>query len=503
MPDRDRDLRDERSLRLELEARLASEVERTATWRKRAEDRSERIARLEGELAKARRPLSRLRALVSPVTPAPVATPPIGAERHDPCRALLPVVKVVAAVGTANQPIADEATTVEPTPANVAAADLVLLDRAGWDGLTSDTRRIITESASLPAPVPFVYLPTGPQDSPPSDLPGVRVVQVAPTFPAVWGRPDRRLPPLVVDREAILEPTAELVSAASRGRPVIIARPDATVVGGDADPARASAAARRWAARLHAPWVRLSLILDVAGVPTRPALPTLAAILVSNRADRVAGALTALAHQTRRPDEVVVGLHGIAPEGIEDACEAMPFPVRLERFSGDITLGEALNRSISRTGAMLISKVDDDDHYGPGFYEDAVHDLALSTAGVVGKAAMFMYRGDNDTMVLRRIDQDDTVIGGTMPGGSLVMHRRVWDRVGFPHRPRFVDALLLDGARRMGEVTVSGNRFEFCLVRHGVEHTFAASADRFTAGAETVMTGYAPEIVEVPDLLGP
>jgi hypothetical protein len=496
MPDHDQDLRDERALRLELEARLAAEVERTHTWRRRAEERAERITRLHDDLKAARRPARRVINLLRPAPPvahsAPDA-PDAGADHPRPVRGTLPVIKVVAALGAGNRPIAAEATPVEPNPADLAGADLVMVDRPGWAALTTDARRVIVEAAQLSSPVPLVYLAGDAVDRPPIELPGAVTVPTLPTFPVEWGRPDRHLPPLVVTGQRLRQPDPELVLAGARGRPIM-------VEGSGLDPAQASVAARRWAARLHAPWIRLAAILEQADVAARSPLPSLAAILVSNRPDRVAGALMALTRQSRPPDEVIVGLHGIDSDGIHSVVDAVPFPVRVMSFPADMTLGETLNRAIAESSSTLISKIDDDDHYGPGFFEDSTHELVMSGAGVVGKAAMFMYRGDNDTMIVRRTDQDDIIISGIMPGGSLVMQRRVWDQVGFPHRPRFVDALLLDGARRMGEVVVAGNRYEFCLVRHGDGHTFTASSDRFTAGSSQVAPGFDPTLVEVPDL---
>jgi hypothetical protein len=488
--DRDQDLRDERALRLELEQRLLGEVERTALWRRRAEERAERIKRLEAERGRRRRKPRRVKNPERPLQhPAgSLEDAADGTRGHGPSYA---VVKAVMAVGTRWLPLSAEVTALDPTPANLAVADLAIVDRDGWSSLSDSGRRTLAEASRADATSPLVFLASESNESAPAELRGALALALNPTFTVTWGWPDRSLPPMEIAPTDLEAPSPEVVVAASRGR---------AFGPGLLDGERASVAAHRWAHRYHAPWVRMAQILAAAGVRARPPLPSIGAILVSNRPANVVPQLDRLFSQTRRPDEVVVGLHGIKVPHLDECRSRSPVPVHVVELDPALTLGAALNVCVARSGASVLAKIDDDDHYGPAFLEDAIHELVTSGAGIAGKAAMFMHRADTDTTLLRRAGQEHVVVTGTMPGGSLVMHRRVWDAVGFPHRPRFVDAFLLDAARRIGERAVSGHPFEFCLMRHGSSHTFAASNERYAAGAIEIGAGFEAAWVEVPDL---
>jgi hypothetical protein len=363
-------------------------------------------------------------------------------------------------------------------------ADLVLVDAAGWAALAAD-RRVRLEDYLTGSGAPPLAIWEGAGDGLPAGL--RQAAAVIADLPPVTEPPDGR--PGLGEHSAEEGNRIEVIRAAMRGRP------PAGVGSAPDDRNRASVAARRWAVRNHAPWARMAEILVTAGVDHRSPWPTVGAVLVTNRPDRVGAAVRSIGRQSYPDVDLVVVLHGIdvAPSELEGAATVVHAP---ETWS----LGRCLNAGVERTGASVIAKIDDDDHYGPHHLEDSVHTLLTSDAGVVGKAAMYVYVADEDRTVIRRAGDEERYVGGTMPGGSLVFHRRVWDETPFPHRPRFVDAVFLDAARGNGERTRAGHRFEFCLVRHGAAHTYQASTDMFLAGAETAWEGHHPERVEVADL---
>lgn len=489
-----RDLSDERTLRLGLEKRLADEVDKARVWRERAEERSGRIRLLEQRLADLDRTPPVLRwakVLLAPNrhTPSPaLELPP--APAHRPSLATVSVASVVGHPGLV--PVVAEATGADPIDDSrvLAGADLLLVDGPGWRALTDERRRALTRMLETPGRPPFVFWNDG------STLPDIAeratmVVTLVPDaagsllLPGSYSPSPPTFPGPVVD-PSLETPHPDVIAAAASG----------ATLGGPPDPAAAHRALR-WAFRHHRPSRRLHELLAMAGVPHPDPSPTVVAVLVSNRPDLVAQALARLGSQTWRPLEVVVGLHGIADPGLSPP--ASDIDMRVVSYPTDVSLGECLNRAIDASTADVIAKIDDDDHYGPAYLEDALRDLDASGCPIVGKASVYAYLAGEDVTVVRRPGIEHKVIDGTLGGNTMVFERGLWERLPFPHRPRFVDTIFMKAARRLGHTIYSGSRFEFCAIRHGSGHTFAGSDDLMGAGAEAAWRGLAPDRAFVPD----
>lgn len=260
-------------------------------------------------------------------------------------------------------------------------------------------------------------------------------------------------------------------------------------------------ATRRWAYREHSPWIRAAQLLGFARIAAPSPIPAIAAIVVSHRPADVPTAVEAMLRQTHRPIEIVIGLHGAQPTPeIEDVASRADVPVDVLTLDESHTLGECLNLAASHTSAPLLAKIDDDDHYGPGYLEDSFHSLAYSKAEIVGKGAHFAYISNRDTTVLRRPGQEEIFLDGSPNGATLVFKRGLWEEAGFPHRPRHVDTGFLRAARSLGARVYAGNRWEFCYVRNPEGHTWDAEDEVFLAGSEPAWSGFQPGRVEVPDV---
>ena len=82
----------------------------------------------------------------------------------------------------------------------------------------------------------------------------------------------------------------------------------------------------------------------------------------------------------------------------------------------------------------------------------------------------------------------------------MLLQRHVWERVGFPHRPRQVDVLFTRAARRNGSQVYAGSPWEFCYVRSATAHTWTAAPETFLAGATELWSGFRPDRMVAPDL---
>ncbi len=499
-----RDLNDERSLRLALEERLAKEVDRTRVWRDRAEERMARIRELETRLERRRRlprPLAWAKDVFSrrPVETTGQGSPSVSATRPGPRPRLASVTIAAVSSHPAVRTVLEEATVLDPAKdrAAVARSDLIVIDTPGWQRLRGDARRTLLDEMALPEAPPLVVWTDGTDDDLPRSATTVSLVAGG-EVPFLAGSYPRRPPapdpdPAGAHPADLTTPGPDLIAAAAAGQPLL--DDDAMSEG---PPGAAGHRSLRWAYRHHRPELRLSQLLTLAGVAHPDPTPTVAAVLVSNRPGLAADAVAALGRQTWRPLEVVVGLHGFDDPGLVPPAQDVGLTVL--SFDESTTLGECLNRAISATTADVIAKIDDDDHYGPAYLEDALRDLDSSPASMVGKASVYAYLADRDLTILRRPGTEHRMIDGTVGGNTLVMARAVWEEVAFPHRPRFVDTIFITAARGLGFQLYSGARFEFCAVRHGSGHTYAGSDTLLAAGSEEAWPGLDPARSFVADL---
>jgi hypothetical protein len=235
---------------------------------------------------------------------------------------------------------------------------------------------------------------------------------------------------------------------------------------------------RRAALRHHASALRLR---ETAAErhPSASRLPGVSAILVSRRPDRALAAAAALAGQTYPELELVVGVHGheLTSEQVK-LLENLPVPVRLATFAAATGFGEALAETTRLASGSLLTKVDDDDHYGPEHIWDLVLARLHSGAAVVGKGAEFVYLEPFDTTVRRRMGGElytDVVAGGTM-----MISRGDLDEVG-GWRPvaRSVDRALLDRVLAAGGLVYRTHGFGFLYTRHDEGHTWDPGVEYF------------------------
>ncbi|MDJ0498482.1 MAG: hypothetical protein QNJ89_11670 [Acidimicrobiia bacterium] len=530
-------LRDERALRMRAESRAAEQAEKASIWRTRAEERADRIQRL---LAEPKRRRGRRARSDQPVRAA--AEPPITAEKPRRSSRLAGVM-VAAAAGDPHGSLLAPFAAERGVDAleSLAEADLVVVDGpnlrrleasdatsfAEWLGLQGRQPLVLFADATTDADSAWVAqadLVVG-EDIGRFNAIGIPTMPLVPSFDPSVDNPIGRAPsPLdpaatsdfrdgtgvlhsadgtIVGIEAadLSQPPEWLVAAAARGVPISGAN-----LGNDSplELSRASTAARRWAYRHHTTTKRAAEIARRAGLDIRNPQPHATAVLVSMRPDQAATALDMVRHQTYRPLSVVVGLHGANPtpeftKSVDRIGDVLPtvvleFP---ERFS----LGECLNRAIDASSGEILTKIDDDDFYGPAHIEDGVQAIEYSGAGIVGKGAQFTYVEAEDRTVLRRQREQETFLGGSPTGATMLIQRHIWEQVGFPHRPRQVDVLFTRAARHNGSQVYAASPWEFCYVRTASSHTWTTAPETFLAGTDAMWNGFSPERTVVPDLV--
>jgi hypothetical protein len=203
--------------------------------------------------------------------------------------------------------------------------------------------------------------------------------------------------------------------------------------------------------------------------------PAVSALLVTKRPQLVATAVAALAAQTYPNLEIVVGMHGEQPPPDLDASGR---PLRVVPVPASRCLGEALAEAAGAASGELVTKVDDDDHYGPEHVWDLVLARHYTGATVVGKGSEFVYLEPKDLTVRRRMGAE--FFTDTVAGGTIALARDDLASVGgWPPVPRWVDRALLDRVLAAGGRVYRTHPLGFVYTRHGDGHTWDADLEYF------------------------
>ena len=243
------------------------------------------------------------------------------------------------------------------------------------------------------------------------------------------------------------------------------------------------------------------LAFDVAAVRQRrqvlrtrldaaPTTPTVSILLATRRPrllDAVAGMIRA---QTYRDVEVVVAIHG-GGTGALPAPDLGDLPVRVITAPGDRSLGHALRLAADAASGELLTKMDDDDHYGPDHLLDLLIAREVSGAPVVGKSSTVVHVEALDTTVRRVIGVPETPVHRVAGGTILVGADELRSLGGWADVSRAVDSALMAAATDADAMIYRPHDIGYLYVRHAsVEcHTWATDAGHFLTGTREQWLG--------------
>lgn len=281
-----------------------------------------------------------------------------------------------------------------------------------------------------------------------------------------------------------------MLSAAAAGVPFSDAPPDA----GNIALEKKSASRRRAAFAWHAPWVIASQLLDRMGFAHRGALPPLTGVLISNRPRSVVSAIEQFSKQSYGELSLVVGCHGFSSEVVAESVEEVSdrIPVTVLEFGSRYTLGRCLNEAIASSTGAVIAKIDDDDHYGPGYLEDSVQAMLYSGSALVGKMDGFVYLESEDTTYRRRATESELYVHGFVLGPTMVFKRSLWEAVSFSDRSVGEDTAFQTGAANLGVELYAASRWEFVYRRSLRGNTWSTDDKSFTLGSTIAWAGDEP-----------
>ncbi|GAA3136923.1 glycosyltransferase [Streptosporangium carneum] len=207
---------------------------------------------------------------------------------------------------------------------------------------------------------------------------------------------------------------------------------------------------RRCALALHGVAGRWRGLAAAGGV--RPRAPrTVSVLLCTRRPDMVAFALEQAGRQRGPEVEVLLTLHGFPADhpDVASAVSAYKGTITVIEADSRLVFGDALNQAAERARGAYLTKMDDDDWYGPEHLSDLLLAHHYSSADLVGSAPEFVYL-ERIGVTVRRVLTTETYTG-VVAGGTMLMSRAAFDDVGgFRPIPRTVDGQLLQSVSAAG-----------------------------------------------------
>ncbi|MEV7228864.1 glycosyltransferase [Polymorphospora sp. NPDC051019] len=239
---------------------------------------------------------------------------------------------------------------------------------------------------------------------------------------------------------------------------------------------------RRAALRQHATPFALPKIVS-ATFPALPALPSVSALLVTKRLEHLPTVIAALEAQTYPNLEIVLCTHGIElPAEYKARLARSHRPIETLAVPAEHGFGEAIGAATAHARGSLVTKIDDDDTYGPEHVWDLVLARHYSGATMVGKGAEFVHLETLDMTVRREAGQVEA-FAAVVAGGTMLISRGDLEQVGgWRPVPRSIDRGLIDRVRRAGGLVYRTHPLGYVYHRRSGGHTWDPGLEYFLRG---------------------
>lgn len=189
--------------------------------------------------------------------------------------------------------------------------------------------------------------------------------------------------------------------------------------------------------------------------------------------------------------ELILSTHGFSPDPavLEQLAEKYGVQTLIHLMQPTtMTLGACLNECVKLASGTYITKMDDDDFYGPFYLLDLVHALMFSGADIVGKQAHYMHLAGRDATIIRFAEKEHRFTNAVM-GPTITARREVFLEVPFGDLSKGEDTAFLQAASECGKSIYSTDRFNYCQYRGAADHTWKVSDDKLLSTGDLVFFG--------------
>ncbi|MFL6173272.1 MAG: glycosyltransferase [Marmoricola sp.] len=213
---------------------------------------------------------------------------------------------------------------------------------------------------------------------------------------------------------------------------------------------------------------RARVLLGAAGRPEpEPVVPTVSAVVPTNRAHELDNVFANIGRQNHRAVELVLVLHGLELDEADLRARARDLGVQelqVIAAPSHLTLGACLNLGVDASSGDLVAKMDDDNYYGTHYLGDLVDALRAQGAGIAGKWGHYVWLRSTGAVVLRYPDFENRWVR-RIQGGSMLFEGDVVRDLRFGDLPRAVDSDILDRSMAAGISIWSADRYNYVSVR--------------------------------------
>lgn len=227
--------------------------------------------------------------------------------------------------------------------------------------------------------------------------------------------------------------------------------------------------------------------------------PNVSALIPTIRPQQVESIFRTVGSQKGVAPQLVLLTHGFEiAAGELEHLQSKYGLVDVVQLSADrsVSLGECLNLCVEASDGEVLTKMDDDDHYGEQYLSDQLFAMDYSRADIVGKQAHYMHLLDSKASILRFGHKEhrftDFIMGPTIMG-----HRRVFTENPFQPLGLGEDTSFLRSAGAAGMQIYSADRFNFYQVRSGDGHTWQVQDAELLASGDLKFYGEPNEHVDI------
>lgn len=212
--------------------------------------------------------------------------------------------------------------------------------------------------------------------------------------------------------------------------------------------------------------------------------PSVSVVICTCRPEYLEWAIESVNRQRYNNLELVLVLHGFQASTSASAVNASKVPVRVIEVDSGVVFGEALNAGFEAASGDYVTKLDDDDWYGPNHLLDIMNASRYANATIVGSFSELVHLEQLDTTIYRPASSGEKWVKG-VAGGTITIARSDFKELnGFPSLPTAVDAGLLERAREAGGRVYRTHGLEYVLARREQGHTWDVEAGYFLGASE-------------------
>ena len=229
--------------------------------------------------------------------------------------------------------------------------------------------------------------------------------------------------------------------------------------------------------------------------------PTLSVVIATARSHDLENILKQMLKQSLPKFEIIIGLHNIdlnsSHKILITKLKARKVTVASIKFAKSATLGEILSALCEKSSGEYISKIDDDDYYGPEHLRDLL-DTALDTgAEVVGRAMNYVYL-EPLSLSVRRFSpngiQQVELWSDWVCGGTILVKRADAKAAGwFGNGTTAVDKYLLSHVSANGGKIYRTFGAGYIYRRSFTAHTYVTNYSKYLNNANEQRVGIWPD----------